>query len=63
MNPRQVYDGIRKNPAYKKTEKKKADKPGQAQPKKLKKLNAKQRQNRVNQKIKSYLEKKEAGKA
>jgi large subunit ribosomal protein L5e len=58
-----VYDGIRKNPAYKKTEKKKADKPGQAQPKKLKKLNAKQRQNRVNQKIKSFLQKKEAGKA
>ncbi len=58
-----MYDGIRKNPAYKKTEKKKVDKPGKAQPKKLKKLNAKQRKNRVNQKIKSFLEKKEAGKA
>jgi large subunit ribosomal protein L5e len=58
-----VYETIRKNPAYKKTDKKKHEKPGKAQPKKLYKLNAKQRKNRVNQKIKSYLEKKEAGKA
>ena len=58
-----MYDSIRKNPAHKKSEKKKLEKPGKVQPKKLKKLNAKQRQNRVNQKIKSFLEKKEAGKA
>ncbi len=58
-----MYESIREKPEYKKTEKKKHDKPGKVQPKKLRKLNAKQRQNRVNQKIKSFLEKKEAGKA
>lgn len=58
-----MYDGIRAKPEYKKTEKKKHDKPGKDQPKKLHKLNAKQRQHRVTQKIKSFLEKKAAGKA
>jgi hypothetical protein len=58
-----VYDGIRAKPELKKTEKKKYEKPGKDQPKSKSKLNAKQRKNRVAQKIKSYLEKKEAGKA
>ena len=59
----QVYDSIREKPEYVKTDKKKHDKPGKEQPKKLHKLNAKQRQNRVAQKIKAHLEKKAAGKA
>jgi large subunit ribosomal protein L5e len=58
-----VYDGIRAKPELKKTEKKKYEKPGKDQHKSKSKLNAKQRKNRVAQKIKSYLEKKEAGKA
>jgi len=58
-----VYDSIREKPEYVKTDKKKHDKPGKEQPKKLHKLNAKQRQNRVAQKIKAHLEKKAAGKA
>lgn len=58
-----VYDTIRKDPSYKKTDKKKYEKPGKEQAKKKFKLNAKQRQNRVQQKIKDHLLKKEAGKA
>jgi len=58
-----VYEKIREDPSYTKTEKKKHEKPGKVQAKKYHKLTSKQRINRVNQKIKSFLQKKEAGKA
>jgi len=58
-----VYDSIRAKPEYVKTQKKKMDKPGDKQAKKMPKLNAKQRRNRVAQKIRNFLDKKASGKA